>query len=213
MTKRLEVVIDAWAYGDMIPDDYVFCVPAEEGHIAMGPNLSPAIHWSNAPGGTKSFALLCHDPDVPSSGENVNKEGLVVPANLPRVDFFHWVLVDIPADIHSLAKGAESEGIVPRGKTAGPVAYGVRGINDYTAWFASDPDMQGDYGGYDGPCPPWNDEIIHHYHFTVYALKVPSLRLPERFDGHQARAALQPHILAEGAWVGEYALNPTVRNR
>lgn len=85
---------------------------------------------------------------------------------------------------------------------------GVRGINDYTAWFASDPDMQGDYSGYDGPCPPWNDEIIHHYHFTVYALKVPSLRLPERFDGHQARAALQPHILAEGAWVGRVRAQP-----
>ena len=213
VSKRLEVVIDAWAYGDMIPDEYAFCVPAEVGHIAMGANLSPAIRWSNVPGGTKSFAIVCHDPDVPSSPENVNKEGQVVPATLPRVNFFHWVLVDIPADVHALAKGAESEGVVPCGKTSGRTPHGLRGINDYTAWFASDADMQGDYAGYDGPCPPWNDEIIHHYHFTVYALDVPSLRLPERFDGAEALNALTPHIRAQGAWMGEYTLNPKLRVR
>ena len=41
-------------------------------------------------------------------------------------------------------------------------------------WFASDKDMAGDYHGYDGPCPPWNDEIPHRYVFTVYALDVAS---------------------------------------
>ena len=40
---------------------------------------------------------LCHDPDVPSRGDDVNKEGRIVPASLPRVDFFHWVLVDLPS--------------------------------------------------------------------------------------------------------------------
>ena len=106
-----------------------------------------------------------------------------------------------------------SEGIVPRGKTPGRTPHGLRGINDYTAWFASDADMQGDYGGYDGPCPPWNDEIIHHYHFTVYALDVPTLRLPARFGGAEALAALAPHIRAQGAWMGEYTLNSALRNR
>jgi phosphatidylethanolamine-binding protein (PEBP) family uncharacterized protein len=40
--------------------------------------------------------VICHDPDVPSKGDDVNQEGRGVPASLPRVDFFHWVLVDLP---------------------------------------------------------------------------------------------------------------------
>jgi phosphatidylethanolamine-binding protein (PEBP) family uncharacterized protein len=40
--------------------------------------------------GTKSFAIVCHDPDVPSKGDDVNQEGRAVPRSLARVDFFHW---------------------------------------------------------------------------------------------------------------------------
>jgi Raf kinase inhibitor-like YbhB/YbcL family protein len=211
MSKKLDVAIEAWSYGDPIPDEYAFCVPAEQGHIAMGPNLSPPIRWSSVPAGTKSFALICHDPDVPSRPDDVNKEGRIVPADLPRVDFYHWVLVDIPADLRMLEKGADSQGITPRGKQPGPAPHGLRGINNYTDWFASDPDMSGDYGGYDGPCPPWNDQIVHHYHFTVYALDVAKLRLPPRFGGPEALATLQQHVIAQGAWMGTYSLNPELR--
>src|SRR5512132_731468 len=98
MSKELKVVIDAWPYGDPIPEEYAFCVPDERNHCTMGPNLSPAIRWSDAPNKIRSFAVICHDPDVPSGPDSVNKEGVFVPAGLPRVDFFHWVLVDIPAD-------------------------------------------------------------------------------------------------------------------
>ena len=53
---------------------------------------------------------------------------------------------------------------MPRGKPGPDAPHGARhGINDYTGWFASDADMAGDYYGYDGPCPPWNDEIPHRY--------------------------------------------------
>lgn len=90
-------------------------------------------------------------------------------------------------------------------------ACGLRGINTYTDWFGSDPDMGGDYGGYDGPCPPWNDEIIHHYHFTVYALDVPSLGLTGRFGGAEALAQIGKHVLARGEWLGTYTLNPALR--
>jgi Raf kinase inhibitor-like YbhB/YbcL family protein len=213
MSKRLEVVIDAWTNGDPIPDEYAFCVPADVGHIAMGSNRSPAIRWSNVPDGTQSFAVICCDPDVPSKPDNVNKEGVSVPADLPRVDFYHWVLIDVPASVRELPVGAESDGITPRGKTLGRCQFGIRGINNYTDWFASDPDMKGDYGGYDGPCPPWNDEIVHHYHFTVYALSVASLRLDGRFGGGDALVALRPHVLAEGTWMGTYTLNPSLRSR
>lgn len=213
MSTRMDVNIDAWGYGDPIPEEYAFCVPAEAGHVAMGKNLSPAIRWSGDPSGTQSFALICHDPDVPSKPDNVNKDGVVVPASLPRVDFFHWVLVDIPAHIRELPKGAESDGVKPGGKPPGRTRCGLRGINSYTDWFASDPDMKGDYGGYDGPCPPWNDEIVHHYHFTVYALDVPSLGLDGRFSGPDALRALNHHVLAKGSWMGTYTLNPELRTR
>ena len=68
--------------------------------------------------------------------------------------------------------------------------------------------MRGDYHGYDGPCPPWNDEIVHHYVFTVYALDIEHLPLTGKFGGPEVRAAMQGHILAEASLTGTYTLNP-----
>lgn len=69
-----------------------------------------------------------------------------MPADLPRVDFFHWVLVDLAADMREIQEGAFSDGITPRGK-GGPLApnNARQGVNDYTGWFAADRDMNGDY--------------------------------------------------------------------
>ena len=212
MTEQLIVTIDAWPNNGPIPPEYAFCKPATPGPVALGQNLSPAIAWAGAPPGTKSFAIICHDPDVPSKPDNVNKEGLTVPAELPRVDFYHWVLVDIPEDIRGLPAGADSSGVTAGGKLPGKTANGVRGVNNYTNWFAGDPDMKGDYGGYDGPCPPWNDEIVHHYHFSVYALDVPSLGLSGIFGGPEALKAMEGHVLAKGTWVGTYTLNASLRS-
>jgi Raf kinase inhibitor-like YbhB/YbcL family protein len=209
MTAKLDVTIDAWPFGGVIPDEYAFCRPADP--VALSENRNPAVRWSGAPAGTQSFAIVMHDPDVPSQPDNVNKEGQVVPADLPRVDFYHWVLVDIPASISEIAEGADSKGVTPRGKNPGVTANGIRGINNYTDWFAADADMAGDYGGYDGPCPPWNDERVHSYHFTVYALDVPSLGLSGRFGGPEALQAMQGHVLAEGHWVGTFTLNRRLR--
>ncbi len=62
-----------------------------------------------------------------------------------------------------------------------------------------------------GPCPPWNDEIPHHYHFAVYALSVPKLNVKEDFNGTDVMAALKDDIvLAKGEVVGVYAQNPDV---
>ena len=109
------------------------------------------------------------------------------PADLPRVDFFHWILIDLPASVRQLATGEYSREVTPRGK-AGPAApHGTRqGINDYTGWFSGDHDMRGDYYGYDGPCPPWNDERMHRYVFTVYALDIERLPIEGRFTGAEA---------------------------
>lgn len=212
MTAMLSVTIDAWEDGGEIPADFAFCIPAEEGHVAMGRNRSPAIAWSGAPQGMGSYAIICNDPDVPSVGDDVNQEGRTIPAGLPRVDFCHWALVDIPASTTGLAEGADSDGITAGGKAPGPTANGVRGVNNYTDWFATDAEMKGDYGGYDGPCPPWNDEIVHHYVFTVYAVDVENLGLEGNFGGAEALAAMQGHVLASGSCTGTYTLNPALRD-
>ncbi len=125
--------------------------------------------------GTKSLALICHDYDVPSKADDVNQEGRAIPSALPRVDFFHWVLVDLDPQSGAIKAGEFSDAVTPRGKSgpAGPRAT-RQGINDYTAWFATTEEMKGDYFGYDGPCPPWNDTIPHHYVFTLYALSEPT---------------------------------------
>lgn len=82
---------------------------AYDGMGCTGANVSPALRWSNAPPGTKSFALLLHDPDAPTGGAG----------------WWHWIAFDIPASVTSLAKGAgKPDGsAMPRG--AGTVA------NDY----------------------------------------------------------------------------------
>ncbi len=211
MAANLSVNIDAWNDGDPIPDEYSFCNPADEGHITMGANMSPAIGWTGAPEGTESFVIICNDPDVPSVIDDVNQEGKTIPADLPRVDFCHWVLVDIPASVTSLEKGADSDGITPGGKSPGPTDLGVRGINRYTEWFEGDEQMAGSYGGYDGPCPPWNDTILHHYVFTVYALDTASLGLNGTFSCREALQAMEGHVLAEGSYTGTYTLNPDLR--
>ena len=82
--------------GGAIPGEFAFCAPDAKTHATLSKNRNPQLGWSDIPMGTKSFALICHDPDVPSRGDDVNKEGRTIPASLPRVDFFHWVLSTCP---------------------------------------------------------------------------------------------------------------------
>jgi Raf kinase inhibitor-like YbhB/YbcL family protein len=140
----------------------------------------------------------------------VNQEGKVVPASLSRVDFYHWVLVNIPNSVQTIAAGSHSNSITGKGKSAAQSPVGTPGINDYTAWFKGDASMEGLYFGYDGPCPPWNDAIKHHYVFTVYALNTASVPLKGAFTGAEALAAIKPHIIAQASITGIYSLNPSV---
>jgi hypothetical protein len=203
----MKLEITSFADGAAIPGEFAFAVPADEGQVALSSNRNPHLKWSDAPEGTKSFAVICHDPDVPSVGDDVNQEGKTVSQELPRVDFYHWVLVDIPASVHEIAAGSVSEGVTARGKEPGKSDLGVTGINDYTGWFAGDEDMKGDYGGYDGPCPPWNDALIHRYVFTGFALDTETLDLSGSFTGLEAFQAMEDHILDQAAWTGTYTLN------
>ena len=203
---------DSFADGGMISSNNAFGTIDPVDHVQLAANKNPHLAWQDLPPGCQSLALICHDPDVPSRGDDVNKEGRTVPATLPRVDFFHWVLVDLPLDSVPIARGEFSRGVTPRGKPGPGAPRGaMHGINDYTAWFAGDKDMAGNYFGYDGPCPPWNDERVHHYVFTLYALDVPHLTLGSAFSGSDARKALTGHILAQATLTGVYTLNPAVR--
>jgi Raf kinase inhibitor-like YbhB/YbcL family protein len=192
-----------------MPQRYAFGKIDPQLHIALSENINPHFSWNEVPAGTKSFVMICHDYDVPSKPDGVNQEGHTIPADLPRVDFFHWVLVDIPANKTEIAEGEYSSEVVPRGKGGPHAANGTRqGVNDYTAWFASDHDMSGDYFGYDGPCPPWNDEILHHYVFTLYALDIEKLPLEGKFTGPEVLAAIETHVLGKATIGGIYSLNP-----
>ncbi|ADJ61934.1 YbhB/YbcL family Raf kinase inhibitor-like protein [Herbaspirillum seropedicae] len=204
---------DSFKDGATIPGEFAFAVMDPKTHVALSGNRNPHFAWSELPAGTKSLALVVHDPDVPSRGDDVNQEGKTVPLELPRVDFYHWTLVDIPASVTEIKAGQFSNGVTARGKPGpavlGEVMPGARqGINDYTGWFAGDGDMRGDYFGYDGPCPPWNDALVHRYIFTLYALDVEQLPVAGNLEGSVVVTALRDHVLEQASITGLYTLNP-----
>jgi len=202
---------DSFADGAKIPIEFAMGKHNAESHSEFSENKNPHFAWSDLPEGTKSLAMMCVDVDVPSAGDNVNKEGVTVPADLPRVDFYHWVIVDLPADGGAIAVGEFCDGVTAKGKGPEGPRGGRRGLNNYTQWFEGNADMGGDYFGYDGPYPPWNDEIVHHYHFTLYALDVDKLAVDGGFSGTDALAAMEGHVLGKASMVGAYAINPDAK--
>lgn len=207
----MKLTSSSFEHNKPIPGEYAFCVPDPDNHVTQGANKNPALSWSDVPEGTKSLVLICHDPDAPSKPDDVNKEGRTVPADLPRVDFYHWVLIGLRADVVGIQEGEFSEGVTPGGKEAREGPRGTRqGVNDYTQWLASDPKMAGTYYGYDGPCPPWNDAIPHRYHFTLYALDIERVAVGAEFTGPDVLKAIDGHILAQARITGTYSLNPDV---
>jgi hypothetical protein len=112
------------------------------GFGCTGGNVSPALQWSNVPAGTRSLALLVHDPDAPTGA-----------------GFWHWAVYNIPPTASGLPQGAgNAQSALP--------APGFGGTNDFM-----DTGATGANGNYGGPCPPAGD-APHHYVFTLYALSV-----------------------------------------
>ncbi|MBK9656846.1 MAG: YbhB/YbcL family Raf kinase inhibitor-like protein [Rhodanobacteraceae bacterium] len=184
-----------------IPGEYAFGIPGVNEPMALGANRNPHLAWDGVPDATRSFALICVDDDVPAVFDDANQPGRVIRADLPRRDFIHWVMVDIPSDLREIAAGSCSDGVVEAGKRNPPGPPGVRqGINDYGAT----------HHGYDGPCPPWNDERLHHYHFRLYALDLPSLAVGTHFTAADALRAMHGHVLAMAELTGTYTLNPAL---
>lgn len=75
---------------DFRPNALLALEQVYNGFGCKGENISPALEWSGAPEGTKSFALLCHDPDAPTGGAG----------------WWHWLVVNIPASATRLEKDA-----------------------------------------------------------------------------------------------------------
>ncbi len=197
----------AFPDGGRIPEHYAVGKPDPDTHVTFASNQNPDLAWSELPAGTRSLVVLCIDPDAPSVGDDVNQEGKTVAADLARTDFTHWVLVDLDPASGPIEVGEFSDGVIAGGKDGPEGPRGTRqGINDYTGWFASDADMAGDYFGYDGPCPPWNDPRVHRYVFTLYALDIPKLPVDGRFTAADVKAAMAGHVLAEASVSGVYSL-------
>ncbi|MCD9028037.1 YbhB/YbcL family Raf kinase inhibitor-like protein [Luteimonas sp. BDR2-5] len=195
---------DSFAPGQPIPAAFALGAPG-----GFGGNRNPQLAWDEVPAGTRSFALLCIDPDAPTDPSLAGKAGVEIPVAHPRGTFVHWVVADLPAELREIAEGSASDGVTKGGKRQPPGPAGARqGRNDYTGWFAGDAELGGDWFGYDGPYPPPNDLRTHRYFFRLFALDVPTLDLPDGFDAGAVLRAIQGHVLAEASVYGTYALHP-----
>jgi hypothetical protein len=178
--------------GKPIADKFAFCAPDGAGKTKNSANISPEINWSGAPASTKSFAIVVVDPDVPAKFDDANKDGKTIAADFPRQNFYHWVQIDIPANVTKIAEG--------EGKKS---TSGVALINNFASFMKDKPAT--DFTGYDGPCPPWNDTRIHNYHFTVYALDVAKLGTKPTDDASKTAAEIEKHAISKGELIGTFS--------
>lgn len=121
-----------------------------------GGNQSPELAWSGAPEGTKSFALTAYDPDAPTGS-----------------GWWHWSVVNIPAEVTSLAPASSATPAMPEGAV----------------------ELTNDYGttGFGGACPPPGE--VHRYIFTLHALDTEGLALPEDASNALAGFMIGAHTL------------------
>lgn len=129
-----------------------------------GQNQSPQLSWSNAPEGTKSFAITIHDSDAPTGS-----------------GWWHWIVIDIPSNTTSLARGAGSEG-----------ATGMLQIkNDYGS------------ASFGGPCPP-EGHGIHTYTITIHALDVEKLGIDDTVSAPVAGFNIGAHTIGKASIIAYY---------
>lgn len=131
-----------------------------------GPNLSPALNWQHAPAGTQSFAITVFDPDAPTGS-----------------GFWHWLVVDLSADVTGLAQGA-GQGALPAGARAFNNDYGIK-----------------EFGG---ACPPVGHGM-HRYQFTVWALPSHKLEVPDSASAAVVGFMLNANAIGKATLTATYA--------
>jgi Raf kinase inhibitor-like YbhB/YbcL family protein len=147
----------------MIPKSFEF-----NGFGCSGDNKSPALKWSGAPKDTRSFAVTVYDPDAPTGS-----------------GWWHWVVINIPADVTELAAnaGAANSTTLPKG------AVQVRSDYGTAAW--------------GGTCPPQGDKP-HRYIFTVYALKTERLDVPADASAALTGFMIHANALDKASFTARY---------
>lgn len=153
-------------------------IPAEQqltqnqvfnGFGCHGDNQSPQLTWKNQPPGTRSFAITVYDPAAPTGS-----------------GWWHWTVVNIPAQTRDLPAGAGNQNNekLPAGA--------VQGRNDFG------------YSGFGGACPPEGDKP-HPYQITVWALDVDKLPIDKNASGALVGFMLNSHALAKAQLTATYA--------
>lgn len=195
-TSTLTVTIEGLDPGRRLPVSAAFCAPP--GVAPKDHNISPAVQWTPGPQGTQSYVLIMTDVDVPADLTLINRPGVILGDDTPRMSLVHWLLIDIPANITRLERGVESDGYRAPGLPVGKTPHGVRGANAYTFFFPKDSPLASVRAGYDGPCPPRNDTRAHRYITRIYALDTPTLGLEDVFFADEVERKMSGHILAVG---------------
>ena len=136
------------------------------GFGCSGENKSPSLHWSNAPKGTKSFSLTMYDPDAPTGS-----------------GWWHWIVVNIPADTRSIASDASAKKTLPKGA--------VETVTDYGS------------ASFGGACPPEGDKA-HRYIFTIYALDTDTLEVNAKSDSALVGYMINSHTIQKASMISYY---------
>lgn len=136
------------------------------GFGCSGKNISPELHWSNPPKGTKSFALTVYDPDAPTGS-----------------GWWHWTVVNIPADTKKILENASASHSLPKGAIETMTDYGV--------------------AGFGGACPPKGDKA-HAYIITLHALDTEKLDVGEKSDSALVGFMINSHSIQKASLISYY---------
>lgn len=158
-SSKMTLTSSVISKGGTIADEQVF-----NSFGCSGGNISPDLKWANAPKDTKAFAVTMYDPDAPTGS-----------------GWWHWTVINIPATVTSLEKGASGKSI-PQGAIEARTDFGKP--------------------GYGGPCPPEKDKP-HRYYFKVFALK-ENLPIDAESSGALVGYYINANKIAEAQLMGKF---------